>query len=272
MKFTKMHGAGNDYVYIDCTKKSLKNPMEVAKFVSNRNFGVGSDGLITISTSAIADFKMNMYNSDGSEAEMCGNGIRCVGKFVYDKKLTDKTEVTIETLAGVKTLILNIEKDRVKTVKVDMGTAVIASEKLSLNILDKTFEITNVSVGNPHAIIIVTDVDNFDIDKYGKILECHEAFPNKTNVEFLEIVDNKTIKMRVYERGAGETLACGTGATASLAACHKLGLVNSEAELILLGGSLVISLEENGHLFMTGPATTVFDAEFDLENLEKENF
>lgn len=272
MKFTKMHGAGNDYVYIDCTKVALKNSSEVAKFVSNRNFGVGSDGLITINNSDIADFKMSMYNSDGSEAEMCGNGIRCVGKFVYDKKLTDKTEVTIETLAGVKTLVLNVVDQRVKTVTVDMGTAIIEPEKISIDVLDKTFEITNVSVGNPHAIIIVDDVDNFDVDKYGKILECHELFPNKTNVEFVEIVDENTIKMRVYERGAGETLACGTGATASLAACNKMSLVKNEAELILLGGNLVISLKENGHLFMTGPAVTVFDGEFDLENLEKENF
>lgn len=271
MKFTKMHGLGNDYVYIDCTKIKIDNPNKLSQFISNRNFAVGSDGLITISKSLVADFKMNMYNQDGSEAEMCGNGIRCVGKYVYDKNLTNKKELTIETLAGIKTLKLNISGERVTSVTVDMGVAVTNDEKLKLDILDKTFEITNVSVGNPHAIIMVDDVDNFDVDKYGKVVESHAAFLNKTNVEFLEIVDSKTIKMRVYERGVGETLACGTGAAASLAACYKNGLTKREAKIILLKGSLVISIKDNEHILMTGPAVTVFEGELNKEVIENES-
>lgn len=265
VKFTKMHGLGNDYVYVDCTKEQIREEVELAKKVSNRHFGVGSDGLILIKNSEVADFKMVMYNLDGSQAEMCGNGIRCVGKFVYDKGLTDKTTITVETLAGIKVLELNVENKKVKTVTVDMGKAEITHENLKLEVLDKTFEFTGVSVGNPHVITVVDDVDNFDVDKYGKIVESHEVFPNKTNVEFVEIVDRDTIKMRVYERGSGETLACGTGATATLVACNKNGLVNSEATIKLLGGDLDISLKETGNLFMTGPAVIVFNGELEEE-------
>jgi diaminopimelate epimerase len=274
IKFTKMHGLGNDYVYIDCINQHIENESDLARFVSNRNFGIGSDGLILICKSDIADFKMRMFNSDGSEAEMCGNGIRCVGKFVYDKGLTNKETIDVETLAGIKTLILNVEDGKVKTVRVDMGEPilnpdkipVIASEEpvknLKIKADDKEFKFTCVSMGNPHAITVVNDVKNFDIHKYGKIVEIDKAFPRKTNVEFVEIVDNQNIKMRVWERGAGETLACGTGACATAVACNINGLTDREVNIELLGGILNIKWDKNdNHVYMTGPAVTVFDGE-----------
>ena len=273
IKFTKMHGLGNDYVYIDVTKENLENPSELSKYISDRHFGVGSDGLILICPSDKADFRMRMFNSDGSEAEMCGNGIRCVGKFVYDKKLTDKTLVTIETKAGIKTLKLNVKDEKVDTVRVDMGTPILESEKipvitdekiaqnLRLNALDKSFDFTCVSMGNPHAVTIVDNVSDFDVKKYGSILEINEVFPNKTNVEFVEIKDPENIKMRVWERGTGETLACGTGACASVVACNLNGLTKRSVNVELLGGNLNIELGEDNHVYMTGPAVTVFEGE-----------
>ena len=245
-KFTKMHGLGNDYVYMDAIHQKIDNESELARFVSDRHFGIGSDGLILICKSDIADFKMRMFNQDGSEAEMCGNGIRCVGKFVYDKCLTNKTTVTIETLAGVKTLNLNIKDKKVETVRVDMGEPILEPEKipviskenpvkeLKLKALDKEFIFTCVSMGNPHAITVVNNTDNFDIEKYGKLIEENKVFPNKTNVEFVQIVDKEHIKMRVWERGAGETLACGTGACATLVACNLNGLTNKKSYVNLL--------------------------------------
>ena len=273
IKFTKMHGLGNDYVYIDVTKENLENPSELSKYISDRHFGVGSDGLILICPSDKADFRMRMFNSDGSEAEMCGNGIRCVGKFVYDKKLTDKTLVTIETKAGIKTLKLNVKDEEVDTVRVDMGTPILESEKipvitdekiaqnLRLNALDKSFDFTCVSMGNPHAVTVVDNLSDFDVKKYGSILEVNEAFPNKTNVEFVEIKDPENIKMRVWERGTGETLACGTGACASVVACNLNGLTKRSVNVELLGGNLNIELGEDNHVYMTGPAVTVFEGE-----------
>ena len=281
IKFTKMHGLGNDYVYIDAIHQNIEKESSLAQFVSNRNFGIGSDGLILICKSEIADFKMRMFNADGSEAEMCGNGIRCVGKFVYDKGLTNKTEVTIETLAGIKTLQLNVEQGRVKNVKVDMGEPiltpkeipVIAEEEpvknLKLKAKDKEFIFTCVSMGNPHAITFVENTKEFDVETYGKILEVDKAFPNKTNVEFIEIVDKNHIKMRVWERGAGETLACGTGACASVVACSLNGLTENTVEVELLGGTLEIEWnKEDNHVYMTGPAVTVFEGE--LMDMPKE--
>ena len=273
IKFTKMQGLGNDYVYIDATKENIENPSVLAKYISDRHFGVGSDGLILICPSDKADFRMRMFNSDGSEAEMCGNGIRCVGKFVYDKKLTDKTLVTIETKAGIKVLKLNIKDKEVDTVRVDMGTPILESEKipvitdeniaqnLRLNALDKSFDFTCVSMGNPHAVTVVDNVTDFDVKKYGSILEVNEAFPNKTNVEFVEIKDPENIKMRVWERGTGETLACGTGACASAVACNLNGLTKNNVNVELLGGNLNIELGEDNHVYMTGPAVTVFEGE-----------
>ena len=273
LNFTKMQGLGNDYVYIDATKENIENPSELSKYISDRHFGVGSDGLILICPSDKADFRMRMFNSDGSEAEMCGNGIRCVGKFVYDKKLTDRTLVTIETKAGIKVLKLNVKDEEVDTVRVDMGTPILESEKipvitdekiaqnLRLNALDKSFDFTCVSMGNPHAVTIVDNVSDFDVKKYGSILEINEVFPNKTNVEFVEIKDPKNIKMRVWERGTGETLACGTGACASVVACNLNGLTKRSVNVELLGGNLNIELGEDNHVYMTGPAVTVFEGE-----------
>ena len=274
IKFTKMHGLGNDYVYMDAIHQNIEKESSLAQFVSNRNFGIGSDGLILICKSEMADFKMRMFNADGSEAEMCGNGIRCVGKFVYDKGLTDKTEVTIETLAGVKTLQLNVEKGKVKTVRVDMGEPiltpkeipVIAEEEpvknLKLKAKDKEFTFTCVSMGNPHAITFVENTKAFDVETYGKILEVDKAFPNKTNVEFIKVVDKNHINMRVWERGAGETLACGTGACASVVACCLNGLTENKVNVELLGGILEIEWnKEDKHVYMTGPAVTVFEGE-----------
>ena len=274
IKFTKMHGLGNDYVYMDAIHQNIEKESSLAQFVSNRNFGIGSDGLILICKSEIADFKMRMFNADGSEAEMCGNGIRCVGKFVYDKGLTNKTEVTIETLAGVKTLQLNVEQGKVKTVRVDMGEPILTPKEipviseeelvksLKLKAKDKEFTFTCVSMGNPHAITFVENTKEFDVETYGKILEVDKVFPNKTNVEFIQIVDKNHIKMRVWERGAGETLACGTGACASVVACSLNGLTENKVKVELLGGTLEIEWnKEDNHVYMTGPAVTVFEGE-----------
>ena len=274
IKFTKMHGLGNDYVYIDAINQKIENESSLAKFVSNRHFGIGSDGLILICKSDIADFKMRMFNSDGSEAEMCGNGIRCVGKFVYDKGLTDKTTVKIETLAGIKTLALNTKEGTVETARVDMGEPILEAEKipviskehpvknLELEAENEKFKFTCVSMGNPHAITIVENTKEFDVEKYGKILEVDKAFPKKANIEFAQIIDKENIKMRVWERGAGETLACGTGACATAVACNLNGLTGRKVNIELLGGTLNIEWnEKDNHVYMTGPAVTVFDGE-----------
>ena len=274
IKFTKMHGLGNDYVYIDAINQKIENESSLAKFVSNRHFGIGSDGLILICKSDIADFKMRMFNSDGSEAEMCGNGIRCVGKFVYDKGLTDKTTVKIETLAGIKTLVLNTKEGKVETARVDMGEPILEAEKipviskehpvknLELEAENEKFKFTCVSMGNPHAITIVENTKEFDVEKYGKILEVDKAFPKKANIEFAQIIDKENIKMRVWERGAGETLACGTGACATAVACNLNGLTGKKVNIELLGGTLNIEWnEKDNHVYMTGPAVTVFDGE-----------
>ena len=274
IKFTKMHGLGNDYVYIDAINQKIENESSLAKFVSNRHFGIGSDGLILICKSEVADFKMRMFNSDGSEAEMCGNGIRCVGKFVYDKRLTNKTTVKIETLAGIKTLILNTKDEKVGTARVDMGEPILEAEKipvistektvknLELEAENKKFKFTCVSMGNPHAITIVENTKEFDVEKYGKVLEVDKAFPKKANIEFAQIIDRQNINMRVWERGAGETLACGTGACATAVACNLNGLTDRKVNIELLGGTLNIEWNEtDNHVYMTGPAETVFDGE-----------
>ena len=277
IKFTKMQGLGNDYVYMDAIHQKIENESSLAQFVSNRHFGIGSDGLILICKSDIADFKMRMFNSDGSEAEMCGNGIRCVGKFVYDKGLTDKTTVTIETLAGIKTLELNTKDGKVETVKVDMGEPILTPKEipvisdeepvknLMLEAEGRKFKFTCVSMGNPHAITEVEDTEKFDVEKYGKVLEIDKAFPNKTNVEFIQFVDKNHVKMRVWERGAGETLACGTGACATAVACYLNGKTDRNVEVELLGGKLYIEWnEENNHIYMTGPAVTVFEGMLEI--------
>ncbi len=275
LKFTKMHGLGNDYVYMDCTKNGVPdNVTSLAQFVSERHFGVGSDGLILICKSDKCDFKMRMFNLDGSEAQMCGNGIRCVGKFVYDKGLTTKTEITIETLAGEKKLKLQVANGKVLMVEVDMGEPILEASKipvvastspvtdLKLQVEEKEFTFTCVSMGNPHAITIVDNVKEFDVKKYGSILEVDSHFPEKANIEFVKIIDERTIEMRVWERGSGETFACGTGACAVAVACHLNGLTENEVTVKLLGGDLNIKWnKENNHIYMTGPAVTVFEGE-----------
>ena len=277
LKFTKMHGLGNDYVYMDAINQDIKDRNELAKFVSDRHFGIGSDGLILIDKSDKADFKMQMFNSDGTEAEMCGNGIRCVGKFVYDKGLTDKETITIETLAGIKTLKLTIENGKMKLARVDMGEPILEPEKipviaketpvknLKLKAEDKEFTFTCVSMGNPHAVTFIKeDVNKFDICKYGKILEIDKAFPKKSNIEFINVIDDHTLKMRVWERGAGETLACGTGACASVVSAIINGYTSREVTVHLLGGDLNINWDEkDNHVYMTGPATTVFEGKIE---------
>lgn len=271
IKFTKMQGLGNDYVYIDAIHQNIENRTYLAQFVSNRNFGVGSDGLILVEKSDIADFKMTMFNSDGSQAEMCGNGIRCVAKFVYDKGLTDKTNLKIETLVGIKILLLNVKDGKVETVRVDMGEPILEPTKIpvmtttnhvKIETYDKKIDFTCVSMGNPHAVTIVDDVKNFDVKKYGKDIEVNKIFPQKANIEFAEIVDRNTIKMRVWERGTGETLACGTGSCATAVACALNGVTDRNVVIELLGGNLEIEWNENdNHVYMTGPAVTVFEGE-----------
>ena len=287
LEFTKMQGIGNDYVYIDCTKKELEKPEKISQIVSDRHFGIGSDGLILILNSKVADFKMELYNADGSQAEMCGNGIRCVAKFVYDKGLTEKTKLKIETLAGIKELELNVENGKVKTVKVDMGEPILEAEKipvyidekmksegitptsviknLKLEAYNQNFTFTCVSMGNPHAITFIDNVEKFDVKKFGSVFEVAKAFPKKSNIEFVEIVDKENINMRVWERGSGETMACGTGSCASVVACILNNKTSNKVKVHLLGGELYIEWnKENNHIYMTGPAEIVFEGKIDI--------
>ena len=279
LKFTKMEGLGNDYVYVDAINQTIENPSELSKKVSDRHFGIGSDGLILISKSDIADFKMNIYNPDGSEAEMCGNGIRCLAKFVYDKKMTNKTSITVETLSGIKTLDLKVEKGKVSLVTVDMGEPILDADKIpvingfkekSLNGIDfinvkvELKKFTCVSMGNPHAICFIDNINNIDIAKIGPIIENDKCFPNKTNVEFIEIISKNEINMRVWERGTGETLACGTGACASVIASILNGYTDRKVTVNLLGGKLeILWNKEDNHVYMKGPARTVYEGEID---------
>lgn len=275
MKFTKMEGLGNDYVYINCFKEKIENPNKLAIEISDRHFGVGSDGLVLIMPSIIADFRMRMFNSDGSESEMCGNAIRCVGKFVYDNKLTDKEIITIETLAGIKELHMTIDNDIVQLVKVDMGEPILTPRKIPVNsvlepvigekieVNGNIYEFTCVSMGNPHAITYVENVDNYLVETIGSKVEVNPIFPNKTNVEFVQVVDNQTLKMRVWERGTGETLACGTGACATLVASVLNNKVDRKATIKLLGGDLLIEWNStDNHVYMTGPARIAFEGEW----------
>lgn len=281
MKFTKMQGLGNDYVYVNCFKEKIDNPSEVAKFVSDRHFGIGSDGLIMINPSKVADFEMEMYNADGSRGEMCGNGIRCVAKYVYDYGLTDKTHISVETLGGIKYLDLTVKDGKVALVRVDMGEPELDPEKIpiimkgysdetdrvlnaQIKVDGKEYHMTGVSMGNPHDVVYIDDVQGLDIEKIGPKFENHERFPQRINTEFSRVIDRKTVEMRVWERGSGETLACGTGACAVAVASILNGYTEREVEIRLLGGNLQIEWnEEDNHVYMTGPATVVFDGEID---------
>lgn len=279
MKFTKMQGCGNEYIYVNCFEENVPNPNETAVKVSDVHFGIGSDGMILIGPSDTADFKMSMFNADGSEGKMCGNGIRCVAKYVYDNKLTDKTVITVETLSGIKTLNLTVENDKVVSVKVDMGRAIMEPELIpvitgdkkdvmineAVTIGDKEYRVTCVSMGNPHCIVFVDSVKDIDIEKIGPMFENHPMFPEKVNTEFIQVADRKNVNMRVWERGSGETLACGTGACASVVAGVLNGKTDREVKVHLLGGDLDIEYMENdGTVFMTGPAVTICTGEIDI--------
>ncbi|MCI8825191.1 MAG: diaminopimelate epimerase [Lachnospiraceae bacterium] len=277
MKFAKMQGCGNDYIYVDCFKETVENPQETAIKISDRHFGVGSDGLILIYPSKVADFKMTMYNADGSEGKMCGNGIRCVAKYVYDFGLTDKTELKIETLSGIKTLKLNIKNKKVDTVQVDMGSPILVPEQIPVKfegeiMVDEAvavngleYHLTCVSMGNPHAVVFVDNIKILNLEKIGPDFEQHKIFPDKVNTEFIHIIDKNTIEMRVWERGSGETLACGTGACASVVACVLNGLTGDEVLVHLLGGDLKIKYDrEKNTVLMTGPAELVCTGEIQI--------
>ena len=276
MKFTKMQGLGNDYVYVNCLKEKIADPPELARKISDRHFGVGSDGLIMINPSDKADFEMEMYNADGSRAEMCGNGIRCVAKYVYDYGLTDKTYISVETLVGIKYLDLTVEDGKVSLVKVDMGQPILEPEKIPVavkgsRVVDepllvdgKEYRMTCVSMGNPHAVIFVDeDVKNLPLEKIGPSFENHICFPKRVNTEFVRVIDRHTAEMRVWERGSGETLACGTGTCAVAVACVLNGLTEDAITVHLLGGDLYIEWDrEKNTVYMTGPAEAVFDGEW----------
>lgn len=273
LKFTKMHGIGNDYVYVDCFKETVNQPEEIAKYVSDRHCGVGSDGLILIKPSEKADFEMAMYNADGSRGEMCGNGIRCVAKYVYDRGLTDQTQISIETLAGIKYLDLTVEDGEVVFVKVNMGAPELEAEKIPvkadtkqvidapLEVKGQIYPVTCVSMGNPHCVTFMEeDVRELDLEKIGPDFEHHERFPKRINTEFINVLSSSELRMRVWERGSGETLACGTGACAAAVAAMVNGLTGHEVLMHLLGGDLQISWDREANLvYMTGPATIVFD-------------
>ena len=280
MKFTKMHGCGNDYIYIDCTKEFVEDEKKAAIILSDRHFGIGGDGVILIKKGNAADFEMVMYNADGSRGAMCGNGIRCVAKYCYDHKLTDKTSFTIESMGAVKTIDVNVENGEVVSAKVDMGKPSLISSQIPVNvdkeraidepvkICDREFKMTCVSMGNPHAVMFIDEhPKDFDLEKYGKACESDTSlFPDRVNAEFAKIIDRNNIEMRVYERGSGETLACGTGSCATAVAAITLGLCDNEVTVHLLGGDLDISWSgnESDSIFMTGPAKEVFTGEVDL--------
>lgn len=274
MKFTKMHGCGNDYVYVNCFKEQVADPSQLAIQVSDRHFGIGSDGLILICPSEQADFRMRMFNADGSEGKMCGNGVRCIAKYVYDYGLTDKTRISIETKGGIKYLELHVEDGKVQTVKVDMGEPILNAKEIPVHwkaekmigekvtIDGQEYEMTCVSMGNPHAVVWVEDTASLPLEKIGPVFETHPMFPERVNTEFVQILNKKEVNMRVWERGSGETLACGTGACATAVACILNGKTEEEVVIHLLGGDLKIQYDKKtNHVFMTGPATTVFDGE-----------
>lgn len=282
MKFTKMQGIGNDYVYVNCFEETVSDPSSVAKFVSDRHFGIGSDGLILIKPSDTADCEMDMYNLDGSQGAMCGNGIRCVAKFVYDKGIVKKKNLSISTRSGIKHVSLSTRNGKVSTVKVNMGSPILLASEIPvvsdteqvidypLTVNGQTYRITAVSMGNPHAIVYMDDIDSLDIQTVGPLFENHLAFPDRINTEFVKVIDRRTLQMRVWERGSGETLACGTGACAVAVASTLNRLVDEDMPVTvrLLGGELQILWNRQENLvYMTGPATTVFEGEIDLSFL-----
>ncbi len=285
-KFTKMQGCGNDYIYVNGFTEKIpqEEKTELVRHISDRHFGIGGDGVIFINPSAEADFEMEMYNADGSRAEMCGNGIRCVAKYVYDKGLTDKTDISVISCGQIKYLQLFLKEGRVDTVRVNMGAPELRPERIPVTVAEagiplekerivnapiivqgKEYKMTCVSMGNPHAVIFLEDVTNLEIEQIGPYFENHERFPKRINTEFVKVLDKKTVQMRVWERGTGETLACGTGCCATVVACILNGLTDEKVTVKLLGGEIEIEWDREANLvYMTGPAVTVFEGEYDV--------
>lgn len=279
IKFTKMHGCGNDYVYINGFTEKIPQDQkpDFVRRISDRHFGIGSDGAIFINPAKETDFEMEMYNADGSRSEMCGNGMRCVGKYVYDYGLTDKTEFSVVSAGKIKYLTLTIEEGKAVQIRVNMGEPILIPEEIPvvadntpvinepITVLDTEYKMTCVSMGNPHAVVFVEDTASFPVNEIGPYFENHEKFPNRTNTEFVQVVDRKNINMRVYERGTGETLACGTGCCASVVACMLNGLTDDTVFVHVLGGVVQVEWNrEENIVYMTGPAVTVFDGEIEL--------
>ena len=280
MEFSKMHGCGNDYVYVNCMESELPNPNAISEYVSHRRFGIGSDGLICIMPSQVADFRMRMFNADASEGKMCGNGTRCVAKYVYDNGLTDKTTITLETLGGIKTIDMTVVDGKVFEAVVDMGEPIFRTKEIpmisdhyvfmdqGLVIDDDTvYNGTAVSMGNPHFVIFVDDVDAVKLEEIGPRIENHPLFPERTNVEFVQVIDDNTVKFRVWERGSGETWACGTGACAVTVTCiflSKAGKKDQELNVLVKGGKLKVTYRSDNHVFLKGPATHVFDGVIEI--------
>lgn len=277
--FTKMHGIGNDYVFVNGFTQTINNPESVSRMISHRHFGIGADGLVLILPSKQCDYKMRMFNADGSEGQMCGNAIRCIGKYVYERGLTSQKEITVETLGGIKTLLLTVENKKVTYVTVNMGSPILETRKIPMGfdqpdfinqpieVDGKTYHSTAVSMGNPHNVVFLSDINELDLEKIGSTFENHPYFPERVNTEFVEVIDENTLKMRVWERGSGETLACGTGSCATVvAAClNQYVKQNSPVKVLLRGGELLINWTYQGDVLMSGPATDVFDGVIDIE-------
>lgn len=279
MRFTKMQGIGNDYIYFNCLEEEIKNPGELSVKLSNRNFGIGGDGIVLILPSYVADFRMRMFNADGSEGKMCGNASRCVGKYLYEKGFTNNKNIRLETLAGIKTLDLNIVDEKVVSVKVNMGKPIFEGRNIPVifdedKIINKEaiidgekYKITCVSMGNPHCVVFMNNINNLDLEKLGPHFENNAIFPDRINTEFVEIVNKQSIKMRVWERGSGETLACGTGACAAVVACVMNSYCERDREIKveLLGGELIINYTSQGEVYMEGPAEFVYEGKIEDE-------
>ncbi len=284
MRFTKMHGIGNDYIYVNCFEETVNDPEKVSVILSDRHKGIGSDGLVLIMPSDKADFRMRIFNADGSEAMMCGNATRCIGKYVYDNGLTDKTDVTLETNSGIKYLKLFVSDGKVESVTVDMGKAILVPHEIPVNseleryinqpleIDGKEWRVTCVSMGNPHAVVFTERIDDMELEKLGPKFENHSLFPNRINTEFIEVIDSRTLRMRVWERGSGETFACGTGTCAAVVAACLNGICRQDEEILvhLRGGDLRITYRSDGTVMMTGPAARVFDGTVEDEFIERE--
>ena len=280
MEFSKMHGCGNDYVYVNCMEKELPNPNAISEYISHRRFGIGSDGLICIMPSTVADFRMRMFNADASEGKMCGNGTRCVAKYVYDNGLTNKTTITLETLGGIKTIDMTVVDGKVTEAVVDMGEPIFRTKEIPMIsdhyvfmdqglVIDDnlTYNGTAVSMGNPHFVIFVDDVDSLKLEEIGPRIENHPLFPERTNVEFVQVIDDNTVKFRVWERGSGETWACGTGAcavTVTSIFLNKAGKKDQELNVLVKGGKLKVTYRSDNHVFLKGPATHVFDGVIEI--------